>query len=291
LQLTSFDRWLLSLPLFHVGGLSILFRCFLQGATVVLSDHALSDALLKHQVTFVSLVPTQLYRLLKEDTAKIENVKKHLKCVLLGGAALGDELFSQARAAGFLVVTSYGMTEMSSIISADKHLFSQSVGKPLEYREVTIKDEGEIYVRGKTLFAGYLFNHNEITKTLDADGWFATSDLGTINAEGLLEILGRKDRMFISGGENIHPEEIERALCRLPGVYEACVVPIDDPEFGQRPIAYLRTEGHQYTLDEICELLREMLPSFKHPTALHPLPNLSENLKINRQILLQNKQK
>lgn len=248
LSLTKSSRYLLSLPLFHVGGLAILFRTFLSGGTLVLSKQPLSTLKLSH----LSLVPTQLYRLIKQN--EISNSDTHL---LIGGASLAPQLQAQALARGLRFTMSYGMTEMSSLIFAGSTL--------LPFRELRLQ-ENEIYVRGKTLFSGYLNQKQPLLK----EGWFATRDLGTFRADGSLHITGRKDRLFISGGENIQPEEIEEALCTLPGILFARVAAISDPEFGQRPIAYIHDEKKEYTVENLRYHLAPLLPSFKHPTQLFP---------------------
>lgn len=251
LKLSPLSRYLLSLPLCHVGGLAILFRSFLQGSTVVLST--LSDL---QGITHLSLVPTQLYRLLQKPIATTS-----LQTILVGGAHLSQELHAKALAAKLPVHTSYGMTEMSSLIALD--------GTILPSRNVRIEN-GEILVGGETLFAGYL--------GMEPPTWFPTGDLGTLQ-NNILTIQGRKDRLFISGGENIQPEEIESALLRLPRIVAARVDSINDPEFGRRPIAYLHTEGKDYSLAELREQLSTYLPPFKHPIALYPL---TENEKTEK---------
>ncbi len=254
LQLTPASRWLLSLPLFHVSGIGILFRCFLAGAAVVLSDT------METCLTHLSLVPTQLYRLLNQG-----EVYPSLKCLLLGGAPAPPDLLR--RAAHLPIYTTYGLTEMSSLVTLSRCNPHGDAGKVLPYREMKIEVDGEIHVRGETLFAGYLNAEEE----RDGDAWFATKDLGRFTPEGNLEILGRKDRQFISGGENIQPEEIERALCALPGIERATVIPLSDPEFGERPIAFIG--GTQaYTLEAVRKALGSTLPAFKHPVDLLPYP-------------------
>jgi o-succinylbenzoate---CoA ligase len=253
LSLELCSRYLLSLPLFHVGGLAILFRTFLSAATLILSKKPLSRLKLSH----LSLVPTQLYRLQNEIS---ENT--HL---LIGGAPLSSAIHNQALERGLHLTTSYGMTEMSSLIHADSTL--------LPFRELCLQDN-EIHVRGKTLFSGYLNEGQLLLK----EGWFATRDLGSFRADGSLHITGRKDRLFICGGENIQPEEIERALCTLPGILFARVIPIPDPEFGHRPIAYIHDASKQYTLENLREHLAPLLPSFKHPIQLLPYSENSAKL-------------
>jgi O-succinylbenzoic acid--CoA ligase len=255
LHLDSQSRYLLALPLFHVGGLAILFRCFLQGATVVLSSKPLADALVHHQISHLSLVPTQLYRLVHEPR------QPSLKCLLLGGAPTPPGLLEKGRQLGWPLTPTYGMTETSSMVT---------LGKVLPFRELKIENK-EIFVRGATLFQGYWDTAS--SRVIDAreQGWFATKDLGRFDEKGELEVTGRKDRQFISGGENIQPEEIEQALLQIPGIVRASVLPIDDVEFGARPHAFIEDTTHMHTLDSIKLALQEKLPSFKHPVRLSSL--------------------
>ncbi len=258
LQLESSSRWLLSLPLFHVGGIGILFRCFIQGAGVVLGDNF-------KNVSHVSLVPTQLYRILKQ-----EKMDQSLKCILLGGAPIPPSLFHEPKAADLPIYTTYGMTEMSSIIALSSAHAKSVCGKVLPFRHVKIAKDQEIWVGGKTLFKGY-WNGSAVVKA-DVDGWFPTKDLGSWTENDELEVIGRKDRQFISGGENIQPEEIERALCSLTGIRQATVLPLADEEFGQRPIAFIEDETRNYTLETLREALNPRLPRFMHPVRIFPYP-------------------
>jgi O-succinylbenzoic acid--CoA ligase len=132
-------------------------------------------------------------------------------------------------------------------------------------------------VRGETLFAGYV-EGAAIDRPLDTDGWFRTGDLGELDADGYLRVRGRKDNLFVSGGENIQPEEIEEVLCRLEGVEDAVVVPIPDPEFGSRPVAFVR--GGR--LDDPTRALEPLLPRFKIPVAFHRWPGGVEGMKVDR---------
>ncbi len=261
LQLKTTSRWLLSLPLFHVSGLGILFRCFQKGASVVLSDLNMQEAISRHQITHLSQVPTQLYRMLQEPDLKFT---ESLRCILLGGAPISQELIQRAQDNHLPVLSTYGMTEMSSMITLS--------GKVLPFRELRVAEDGEIWVRGKTLFEGYWDpNSQTLNKHADKD-WFPTKDLGRLTPSGDLEIIGRKDRQFISGGENIQPEEIEKALCAIPGIRQASVVPTHDAEFGKRPVAFIDDATESHTLQSIREALHSTLPSFKHPISIHAYP-------------------
>ncbi|MBS0604040.1 MAG: AMP-binding protein [Verrucomicrobia bacterium] len=280
LRLDSTSRYLLSLPLFHVSGIGILFRCFQKGAAVVVSDHPVQDAISRYSISHLSVVPTQLQRLLSEPLSS-------LKCILLGGAPLSPTLLQQSR--HLPVFTTYGMTEMSSIITLSDGKSEPHSGKAPAFREMKIEKDGEIWVKGKTLFLGYWDASSETILKADVQGWFPTKDLGRVDRQGNLELIGRKDRLFISGGENIQPEEIERALCAIPGIIQAAVIPVSDPEFGHRPVAFINDASGRHTLLSIREELKPLLPSFKHPVRILPLPSdagLKPNLGVLKQQLV-----
>ncbi len=249
LVLTPNDHYLLSVPLYHISGLSILTRCHFSGANFVLPDSG-NDS----KVTHISFVPTQLKRFL-------QNPKKYpnLKAILVGGAPIPYSLCKEGYDKGLPIYISYGMTEMSSQIATEKFCPKKGIafGSPLPERNLKIVNN-EIYVSGKTLFKGYLGLSSPFI-----EGWLPTNDLGKIGPNGL-EITGRKDSMFISGGENIHPEEIELALLSHPKIKRAKVSSRPDNEFGARPVATIQTVLQK---KEIQEHLQSTLPKYKIPSA------------------------
>jgi o-succinylbenzoate---CoA ligase len=275
------DRWLHSLPLYHVGGLSILFRCLLAGAAVVLPEPGVPLGEAITGATHVSLVSTQLLRLLRGEDFD----PGRLKAILLGGGPIPASLVDEAAGRGLPIHTSYGLTEMASQVTTTPPGASReelhTSGRPLPHREISISDDGEVLVRGETLFAGYV-DGDAIDRPLDTDGWFPTGDLGELDAGGYLRVRGRKDNLFISGGENVQPEEIEEALCRLEGVEEAVVVPVPDAEFGLRPVAFVRTAGEKPR--DLARELEPVLPRFKIPVAFHRWPEEAEpgGMKVDR---------
>lgn len=249
LDLKPKDQWRLTLPLYHVGGIGIVMRCILARATIVLDDSP--------NITHLSYVPTHLYR--------ATPVYKNLKCLLLGGAPITS--YPQH----LPVYTTYGLTEMASMVTLN--------GNVLPGREVKLEN-GEIFVRGPCLFQGYLGEK-------PVSDWFATKDLGRW-VNGRLEIVGRKDWMFISGGENIQPEEIEGHLIAMPGVLEAVVLGVEDAEFGKRPVAVVRAE-RVFTIQDMQKHLSERLTKFKIPIALFFIDEMprKNNFKVDRFILAQ----
>ena len=272
IALSSGDRWLLSLPLYHVGGLSIIFRCLLAGATIAIPDSGapFGRSISTLGATRVSLVATQLRRLLAEraDTGG-------LKTILLGGGPVSDSLIDEAVSRNLPVHTSYGLTEMASQVTTTlpgaSYAGLRTAGRVLPHREVSISEGGEILVRGDTLFAGYVEGEG-LERPTDEGGWFHTGDLGDLDREGYLRIRGRKDNLFISGGENIQPEEIEDALAQLEGVERAVVVPVPDAEFGERSVAFVLMTDGSVVPGSLSSALEEGLLRFKIPVAFYEWP-------------------
>ncbi|MFQ5571910.1 MAG: o-succinylbenzoate--CoA ligase, partial [Rhodothermales bacterium] len=285
IALRSGDRWLLALPLYHVGGLGIVFRCLLAGATLVVPEpeESTGEAVSRYGISHLSLVATQLGRLLREGLPRDPGA---MKAVLLGGSAIPPSLTREAHARGWPIHTSYGMTETASQVATTPPGASLAdlgtSGRVLRYRRIKVED-GEILVKGKTLFQGYVEGDTR-HPSCDSEGWFHTGDLGTLSTDGFLRVYGRKDNMFISGGENIHPEEIERALCMLDGVRQAIVVPIADATFGHRPVAFVQTSGEAPVLEELALHLAPVLPRFKIPTTFYAWPEAAStsDMKVDR---------
>jgi len=271
LPLGAGDRWPISLPMSHVSGLGILFRCLHAGAAILLPDHhGLLESQLGHwRASHLSLVPTQLKRLLDQGLASPPG----LRGVLVGGASMPPGLMKRARALNWPIVTTYGLTEMASQVTAtslcadDEEL--ATCGRVLRGRELRISPQGEILVRGRTRFEGFVQN-GTLLPAFDADGWYATGDLGLLDSHQRLLVTGRLDQMFISGGENCYPEEIENCLLEIPEIRAACVVAVPHPEYGQRPFAFVDAEAWQPARWRT--RLADILPRFKIPDHFAPWP-------------------
>ncbi|POY60739.1 2-succinylbenzoate-CoA ligase [Pectobacterium versatile] len=272
---SSNDSWLLSLPLFHVSGQGIVWRWLATGATIVVRAHQPLDSALR-ECTHASLVPTQLWRLLSEGTFPTA-----LKAVLLGGAMIPQALTQQAEARGVSCWCGYGLTELASTVCAKRADGRSGVGMPLLGREIRLVED-EILLRGSTLAAGY-WRDGKLIPLVDDDGWFHTRDHGLFT-EGEWHILGRLDNQFFSGGEGIQPENIEAVLLAHPDVQQACIVPVDDAEFGHRPVAVLEV-AQTTMLDAIRDWLQPQLAGFQRPVAYYALPVELKNggIKLSRQ--------
>jgi len=276
LDIAAGDRYLLSLPIYHVGGLAILFRTILSGACCVIapSGRKIAQKIERFKVSHISLVSTQLKRLIEEQKGLRRDLRT-LKEVLLGGGPTGVKLLSTALELGLPLRTTYGLTETASQVtstSAERSLEELcTAGTALPYREVSIDERGEILVRGPVLFKGYL-PEEASSEPFDKDGWFRTGDLGKFDSKGRLAVIGRKDRMFISGGENIFPEQIEKALLEIEEVKEAAVVPVSDIEFGKRPVAFVKTEPPSFDEKKLRSFLEEFIPRYMLPVRFLPFP-------------------
>jgi len=272
------DAWLVALPLSHVAGLSILFRTLSAGACALLADSgAFRDAddpasLLLPGATHVSLVETQLRRLLQ--VPGWQALTRRVRAALIGGSALSAPLLRRARDGGLPVCASYGCTEMGSQIATtrpgDPSETFAGAAPVLPHRDVSISTDGEILLGGRTLCLGYL-ERERVRPAAGADGWFASGDLGRLDGERL-SVTGRRDARFISGGENIQPEEVEQALLEHPAVLAAVCVAVPDTEFGTRPAAFLSVASGPLPPRDIEAHLAPRLTRFKHPVRYFPLP-------------------
>ena len=283
------DRWLWSLPSYHVSGLSIWVRCAVAGATVCgmgASDSLDASLLQAARITHLSVVATQLQRLLRQVDSFPAN---YLKSVLVGGSAVSTGLLQQSRDRRVPVHVTYGLTELASQVATGPIANSRSPsmrtsGHVLPHCEVRVDEQGQICVRSAAMCSGYLCE-GRLVAVADDEGWFETGDLGTVDEAGYLMVTGRRDNMFISGGENIHPETIERALLELPEIEQAVVVPREDAEFGARPVAFVVSE--QWDIERWRSVLSGTLRKFELPVAFVALPEAAgEGLKPSRTKLM-----
>ncbi|MCU6249114.1 o-succinylbenzoate--CoA ligase [Enterobacter cloacae] len=272
------DDWLLSLPLFHVSGQGILWRWLQAGARLTVREkQPLEQAL--QGCTHASLVPTQLWRLLNTHQ------RIALKAVLLGGAAIPVELTQQARAQGISTFCGYGLTEFASTVCAKEADGEPDVGSALPGREVQVVN-GEVWIKAQSMASGY-WRDGALLPLTNSEGWFATRDRGELH-DGRLTILGRMDNLFFSGGEGIQPESLERIIATHPHISQVFIVPLNDAEFGQRPVAVVECEpGTDIT--HLPEWVQGKLARFEQPVHWLVLPAELKNggIKISRQALKQ----
>lgn len=269
------DCWLLSLPLFHVSGQGIVWRWLLKGGTLALKNAPLIEAL--QGVTHASLVPTQLWRLLNEGAGGTLELKE----VLLGGASIPTSLTDLAESQGIACWSGYGMTEMASTVCAKRADGKRGVGLPLKGKQVRIVAD-EIQIQSTSQALGYWFD-GQITPLNCIDNWFKTNDKGAF-IDGEYQILGRLDNLFISGGECVQPEDIEVVINSHPNVSQSFIIPIDDSEFGQRPVAVVECDS-DLSFSELAVWLKDKLAPYQYPKGFYRLDPILKagGIKVSRQ--------
>ena len=294
------DRWLACLPLFHVGGLSIILRSAIYGITAVVHDEfnaeRVNAAIDDERVTIVSVVAVMLQRML--DARGDRPYPPSLRCVLLGGGPAPRLLLDRCAALGVPVVQTYGLTETCSQLAtlAPEEALRRpgSAGKalyPNELRINAVADDGagEILVRGPVVMAGYA-NQPDATRAAIVDGWLHTGDIGRIDADGYLYVLDRRDDLIVTGGENVYPAEVEAAIVSHPSIAEAGVVGIADDTWGQRVVAVVRLADAAADVDaaELASHCRERIAGYKVPREIcvvaEPLPRTASG-KLRRSAL------
>jgi O-succinylbenzoic acid--CoA ligase len=235
-------------------------------------------------VTHVSLVPAQLEDLLAFRGRRA--APEALQAILLGGGPIPAPLLQRARASGYRVLTTYGMSETASGVVAGgadaATLADPSAGRALPGVELRIEPDGtpdgsgEVLVRGAMVFAGY---EGDTAATASAlrDGWLHTGDIGTLDEAGLLRVLYRRDDLIISGGENVYPAEVEAVLAGHPAVLEAAVYGVPDARWGAVPEAAVVLAAGAPQDEELLRHCRSRLAGYKVPRRLVHLPELPRN--------------
>jgi o-succinylbenzoate---CoA ligase len=252
------DRWLCCLPLSHVAGLSIILRSVIYGTTAVLLDgfdtEQVASTLVSGGISVLSLVPTQLIRLLDADADLSAP-----RAILIGGGPVPADALREALGRGATVVQTYGMTETCSQVTtlapedADRKI--GSAGRPLLTSHIRI-EAGEILVQGPTVAPG----------CYEADGWLHTGDLGHIDEEGFLYVTGRRGEVIVTGGENVMPAEVEAVLVAHPAVADAAVVGRPHPEWQEAVCALVVLhDGADATDEDLRSHCSASLASYKVP--------------------------
>lgn len=280
---------LMSLPLYHVGGLLIPLRSLLSGGILVVPKalDKVGSFIRSSKPQYVSLVSTQLIRLINKEIM-LPRLKK-IKTILLGGGPVPNWVFDFCKEKEIPISLTYGMTETTAQVTALTPLTNvsshQATGELLPFRELKLSSDQEIMVKGKTLFKGYVSDSKVVTP-IDEEGWFKTGDIGQIDENGHLCIIDRKDQMFISGGENIQPHTIEENIKKIPWVVESIVVPVPHDEFGEVPFAFVET-ARKIPLKKVILHLKEILPGHMVPKKIVFLDqeNKFKGLKYNREAL------
>jgi o-succinylbenzoate---CoA ligase len=263
------DRWLCCMPLHHVGGFAILVRGALYRIAIELEpfDVDVVATAVEQRATIVSLVPTMLLRLL-DAGAPLDR----LRCALIGGGPLPHALLERALDAGVPVAPTYGLTECASQVATmspgEARERPGSAGPPILTTELRIEDDGVICVRGPSVAPG----------EVGEDGWLHTSDVGRLDEEGYLYVLGRADDMIVTGGKNVAPTEVEQALLEHPAVADAAVCGREDPEWQEAVVAtVVLADAAEVTEGDLREFCRARLAPHKIPKAVSFTRELPRN--------------
>jgi O-succinylbenzoic acid--CoA ligase len=294
------ENWLLCMPVFHVGGLSILLRSVLAGGAIVLhekfSPEHINRDLDSKGVTGISLVASMLAGVLAQRQTPAPPAV--LECVLLGGGPAPAPLLDAALAAGFPVAPTYGLTEAASQVATRRPGDPTGEGlRPIPGSEIKIVDAdgraltpdrpGEICVRGGSVMSGY-WERPEATRDALREGWLHTGDIGALDRDGGLSVFDRRSDLIVSGGENVYPAEVESALLEHPSIAEAGVTAQDDETYGQRPVAFLvAAEGALPDSASLRAHCRERLAGFKCPVKfveVSSLPRTASGKLLRRKL-------
>jgi fatty-acyl-CoA synthase len=291
-DLTSADRVLTTLPMFHVGGMNIQTTPALHaGASVTLhakfDPAAALDAIERDRITLTVLVPAQLDAMMALPRWQSADLSS-LRTISTGSTIVSAAFVRKVSARGVPVIQVYGSTETCPVAAyvraADALRKAGSAGVPALHCEVKVVGEdgaelapggdGEILVRGPNVATGY-WNAPGETARVFVDGWYRSGDLGHFDDEGHLYVVSRKTDMIISGGENIYPAEVESVLLECAAIEEACVVGKPDERWGEKVIAAVVVKaGCRVTRGEVMELFEGRLARYKHPKDVHFLERL-----------------
>ncbi|HEY1354540.1 MAG TPA: o-succinylbenzoate--CoA ligase [Ktedonobacteraceae bacterium] len=289
------DCWLACLPLFHIGGLSILMRSVIYGISVILQEtfdeQAVNQAIRCEGVSIISVVAVMLQRMLADlECTQGQAYPPTLRCVLLGGGPAPRPLLQRCASLQIPVAQTYGLTESCSqavtLAPCDALRKPGSAGRPLLPLQLrvlhhgcpqAVGEVGTIYLKGPTITPGYADRPAATAEALH-DGWLCTGDLGYLDADGYLYVLERRSDLIISGGENVYPAEIESALLAHPAVAEAGVCGQDDPTWGQVPLAFVRLyPGCSLTPEALLAHVRQDLAGYKVPRQIVFVATLPRN--------------
>ncbi|WP_396659298.1 class I adenylate-forming enzyme family protein [Microbacterium sp.] len=284
LQLTPDDVVLAMLPQFHVAAWNVQpLLAWWVGATVVLERSfqptRVLQLLQERRVTAMMGVPTQ-YRLLADDPRFATADLSRLRIALVGGATMPPALFEEWSARGVPLTQGYGLTEAAPnvlVLPPDEAAdHPGAVGRPYPHVDVCLVDPesglalegagvGELWIRGPSVFAGYLGDPDATARATSGE-WLRSGDLAARDDGGVYRIVDRLKDIYISGGENVAPAEVEAALCLHPLVREAAVVAVPDRVWGERGVAFAApVEGAVLSEDEVLAHARTVLAAFKVP--------------------------
>lgn len=300
------QRYLIAAPLYHMNALALSQLALAGQASIVLlpqfKARSYIEAIARYQPTWLTSVPPMMAMVLRERDLLATADLSSVEVVRMGSAPVSEALLQAIRGAfpRARVVNSYGTTESGPVTFGPhpRGLAQPDMSIGHAHADVQVRlvdaegresDQGVLQVKSPGIMIGY-HNRPEIRAAITADGYYITGDVMRRDAEGFYYFLGRDDDMFVCGGENIFPGEVEKVLETLPGVQQACVVPVPDDIKGHKPVAYIvATSGSGLTEEWVKQHALEHAPAYQHPRRvwfLDALPLASTN-KVDRKLLQQ----
>ena len=289
--IASSDIFLASLPFYHIGGFMMPVRALVKGAAVAFPESLqyedLCESLLSFNPTAASFVPTTLLRFIENSFPP----NKGLKYFFLGGGPSENNIVLSGLSKGWPVIKVYGSTETCSMISALKpeegKINPSSSGKALTGVELKVEN-GELFIKSPSLFKEYYRNEEETKRKLQ-NGFYRTGDFAQVDDKGYLYIEARREDLIITGGENVAPYEVEKALKKNELIEDVCVFPMEDVKWGQKVCAAVKLkENAALTAEDLKEFLSIMLSTYKIPKEFYFVAEIPRNEmgKANRPELI-----
>lgn len=286
-ELTSADRYLIVNPFFHTFGYKAgILACLLTGATIVpqpVFDVVETMRLIERERITVLPGPPTIFQTLLDHPERGSFDLSSLRLAVTGAAVVPVALIERMRSElSLTVLTAYGLTE--AVVATmcrpgdSPETVAHTCGAPMAGFELRLGEQDEVLLRGPNVMLGYLDDPEATAAAVDADGWLHTGDVGKIDERGYLSITDRLKDMYICGGFNVYPAEIEQVLARLPGVAESAVVGLADARLGEVGVAHVVTSaGFELTEAQVIEFCRERLANYKVPRVVEFVPALPRN--------------
>ncbi|HWC81086.1 MAG TPA: FadD3 family acyl-CoA ligase [Pseudonocardiaceae bacterium] len=297
-ELTAEDRYLVINPFFHSFGYKAgILACVHSGATIVpqpVFDVARAAELVESERISVLPGPPTIYQSIMDDPELSARKLDSLRLAVTGAATVPVALIERMRRelSFRTVLTAYGLTEAvvatMCVPGDDPDTVARTSGRPTADFDLRIGDSGEILLRGPNVMLGYLDDPQATAQAVDAQGWLHTGDVGTVDEQGYLTITDRLKDMYICGGFNVYPAEVEQVLATLPGVAECAVIGVPDTRMGEVGRAYLVPGPHaQLSTADVIGFCRERLANYKVPRQVELRDQLPHNAsgKILKRLL------
>lgn len=286
-ELTSADRYLIVNPFFHTFGYKAgILACLLTGATMVpqpVFDVVETMRLIERERITVLPGPPTIFQTLLDHPERGSFDLSSLRLAVTGAAVVPVAMIERMQSElSLTVLTAYGLTE--AVVATmcrpgdSPETVAHTCGRPMAEFELRLGEQDEVLLRGPNVMLGYLDDPEATAAAIDTDGWLHTGDVGRVDERGYLSITDRLKDMYICGGFNVYPAEIEQALARLPGIAESAVVGVADARLGEVGVAHVVTlPGYELTEDQIIEFCRGRLANYKVPRAVEFHPVLPRN--------------